>query len=96
MHPFYRQANRGSVVFDELAKPLVHVCRQSSHGRGKTPPMVFRTMGSSPRLIRASLSPLGLSVVVRNQEGWVTAPGRSASRTRYGSPLPFSGLSLSL
>lgn len=37
MHPFYRQANRGSVVFDELAKPLVHVCRQSSHGRGKTP-----------------------------------------------------------
>lgn len=33
------------------------------------PPMVFRTMGSSPRLIRTSLSLLGLGVVVRNRGG---------------------------
>lgn len=57
-------------MFDELAKSLVHVCRPSSNYRGKAPDGI-RTTGSSPRLIRASPSLLGLSVVVRNQEGWV-------------------------
>lgn len=45
------------------------------------PPMVFRTMGSSPRLIRTSLSLLGLGVVVRNRWGGGGGLGKHTWKT---------------